>query len=721
MSFLKDLTAHLPKGKKPQSAEYFFALNVGLSQVTASVWSVLGNHLDILGQSVQDYKDTDDLVVQANQALDQALGAFETEPAKILFGVPDGWLLDDNLKEPYLKLLRSMLKEYGLEPLAYVATSHALTHYLQKEEGAPPTAIFLELGQFLVATIVQGGKILGNKAIKHTGDLYENVEKLLLGFHDVDTLPNRILIYTADQNEDLVKAKNQLMSFPWMQKLPFLHFPKVDTLPDAVITSSLVFAGASEINPDVDFKMSSLVVGLPNKIQSLMEDTVENAKEELSNIGFVAGDILDDPEGPIVHNSHLSAHHHPLSPTINEPSDIQPVADRVSILNQVRKIFGGEKSGFKKWGLILGGLVLVFLTAYILLIKVHITILVDPRVLEKDAQVIADPKVTAVDQVNNIIPGVIVEATVTGTGSGNATGQKQIGNPARGQIIVYNKTSASKNLAAGTTLIAAGNMRFTLDSGVNVASQSAVEGGISFGKATSSVTAAAIGPDSNIAAGTELSIGGFDALAVSAKVDQALTGGTSKNVTVVTADDQKKLQAQVTNDLRQKAIGDLGGKLTDGHKLPADALSVMDSKFTFNKTVNDQTSSFTVNATVRFKGTSYADADLKTVLGKLVETNVPEGFELNLQETETQADISKVDKDGKVYFLGRFKAKLLPKFDMADLKNKINGRSTSDVANILRRIDNVVGSEIVFNPPVPSQFALMPLLDNNITISISPK
>ncbi len=772
MSLLDKVTAQLPIGKKSQQAEYYFALNIGLSQATAAVWSVMGHTLDVLGQHTVTYKDTDDLVVQANVALDKALGAFDIEPDKILFGVPDGWLLDDNLKEPYLKLLRSMLKEYGLEPLAYVATSHALTHYLQKMEGAPTSAVFIEMGDFIVATVVQGGKVVGNKAIKHTSDLFADVEKLMLSFHGVETLPSRILLYTADRNEDLEKVRNHLMSFPWMQKLSFLHLPKVETLEDNTIPSSLVYAGAAEINPDTNFKIQYATGSPTSRVQALMEDvddTVSNvvdaARDEVANIGFIAGDILHpdaeaEPvedeeltfggeemggEGPIVASAPRRQSLSRVPAPVDEVEDYAPservpmtvagggsmlggglgLATRIkdAALGPVLGLFESDGTGSskKKWVILpLVALVLLF-GLYAFLVKVHINILVDPKVLEKDAQVIADPKVTAVDQANNVIPATVIETTVTGTGKISATGQKQIGDKAKGQIIVYNKTSAPKSLSAGTTLSGPGGLKFTLDSGVTVASQSAVEGGISYGKATSSVTASAIGPDSNLAAGTELSVASFGGDAVSAKIDQALAGGTSKNVTVVTADDQKRLQAQVTNDLKQKAASDLQGKLPAGNKLPPDALTVVDSKFTFNKNVNDQASEFSVNATVHYKGTSYADTDLKTILGKLVETNVPEGFELNLQETETQADISKIEKDGRLVFVGRFRAKLMPKFNQSEIKSRIKGKTAFDVAEVLKGYDNVVGSEITFTPALPTGIARMPFLDNNILITVSPK
>ncbi len=66
--------------------------------------------------------------------------------------------------------------------------------------------------------------------------------------------------------------------------------------------------------------------------------------------------------------------------------------------------------------------------------------------------------------------------------------------------------------------------------------------------------------------------------------------------------------------------------------------------------MGDQATDFTVNVTVTMKGTAYMDGDLKSIVSKLVKVNVPEGYELDLAKTETQADVSKLEKDGRLVF-----------------------------------------------------------------------
>ena len=102
-------------------------------------------------------------------------------------------------------------------------------------------------------------------------------------------------------------------------------------------------------------------------------------------------------------------------------------------------------------------------------------------------------------------------------------------------------------------------------------------------------------------------------------------------------------------------------------------------------------------------------------------TQVPVGFQLNLEDTETQADVSELKKDGKLIFLARFKTKLFPKIDAEIVKNQIKGKSVGEAVNILKGMENVLGSEIKISPALPSILQRLPLLGKNIKIEAGLK
>ena len=128
-----------------------------------------------------------------------------------------------------------------------------------------------------------------------------------------------------------------------------------------------------------------------------------------------------------------------------------------------------------------------------------------------------------------------------------------------------------------------------------------------------------------------------------------------------------------------------------------------------------------MNLAIRFKGTAFDDKDLRGIVSKLVTTQVPDGYSLDLFDTETQADVSKLEKDGRLIFLAKFKAKLLPKLDTDKLKKEIAGKQMDAAIETLKGLDNILGAEIKLTPTLPKFLQRLPILTNNITVEVGLK
>lgn len=728
MDLINKLIGFLPFGKKEEVSEYFFALNVSNEQLTVAIWTIEGKHLKILETAYSLYSSLDDLLQITDKLLDQVIGIREIDVAKILFGVPSTWLSDENLKDEYLKLLRALVKDLELTPMAYVEIANALVHFLEKQEGIPPTAILVGFEQsHLTVTIVRAGKLDGVKVISRGDNSGTDIEKALLTFSAVETLPSKILIYGLEQKE-LEKLRGQLLSFSWMSKLSFLHFPKIDTLQDNVDIKSICLAGASEINPDIVYTEDKINKSVKKLSELAPEDELEiddsavksesTGREE--DLGFVVGDIasikkeeeevMPDDQSELVIPDETS-----LAETRDFDQEHIPSKRKFNF-----KLPFQIQSRFINMPLLIGmiGVLIFIFGAYILLSKAEVKIFVEPKILEKDTQVTADPSQKAVNEDVKVIPGQIIETEVSGSSKGEASGKKQIGDPAKGTVVIRNKTDGAISLSKGTAFASSNGLKFTLDLNVNVASRSADDG--TWSKATGTVTAAVVGADGNLPSGSDMTVSGYSTDKLIAKSEGNFSGGTSKDVTVVSDADQQKLLASLASDLRKQAQQNLQEKYP-GKKILEEALSENIVKKRYNKNINDQASEFSLNLTIHYRGTAFEDKDLKQIVGKLVTTQVPEGFELKIEDTETQSDVSKLEKDGKLIFLARFKAKLLPKIDADKIRKQIKGKSVKEVENILKGMDNILGSEIKFYPSLPSILRRLPLLGKNIKIEVGLK
>ncbi len=811
MSFLDDLAARLPFKLKRRAAEaqYFFAVNISLFQVTAAVWEIFNNRLEINGQATLPSEGTGELVEKTYQALDRAVGALEVEPEKVLFGVPDSWSDKEDLREPYLKLLRKMLKEYELQPLAYVTTTGAISYLLQKEEGIPPTVILLGIGDSVEAALLSAGKVVESHSARGE-NLLDSVGKVVGQFAEMESLPSRVLLYSTSSDADLTKARDQLMSYQWIQKLSFLHFPKIEVLEEGTALKAVVLAGAVDLCPQVDLRHSFTAGNLSGTGgerlngsgarsfgQSLagarpLTDSDTRQAEEADEVskhpagaGFIQGDIrnfksaraadseddlpaggkprfsvgtsdeemtdmeredLDDDKlmGPDKEEEMLSEEEEegiyaPLPGQVHQglmqPAPVSETSALPALwLGRLQRAVQGLSFPMLKggmgasWKLLAPlGLLLILLAVYIFYPKATVTVFVQPRTLEKSAEIVADPAATAVDEQNMIIPGKVVETAVKGSGTIAVTGQKEVGDPAKGQVVIYNLTENPQSFSQGTALSSDSGLKFTLDTSVSIASQSSTIGAdftqtIKPGKSDAvGMTAVQIGPEGNLPAGSQLTVDSKSKSEVVARVEEALSGGTSKQVTVVTANDQAKLKAQVLDTLRLQAETVLKGSVNGDQQVISEALMVTDSSFDFNKEVNDQASQLSVNATAHFKGTAYSEANLRSLVSKLVSTDIPSGYSLDLQSTETQAGVSRVEKDGKLVFQAQFKAELLPTLNLDTLKSSIEGRSIADAKASLKNMDNVIDADVKINPPLPGPLQRLPLFGSHINIDVTPK
>lgn len=749
----------IPFLASPPQVEYFFTLGINQETLEAAVWSIEGDNLQIINSVSHPFAPDDDLVKAADLILDKVLGEQMLEPKKILFGVPDHWLSEGDLKEEYLKMIRAVVKELDLEPLAYVATTHAVIHFLEKQENTPPTAILVGIEKnFVTVYVSKVGRVEGSKATKRGDDLGSDVEKLLLSFTNIEVLPSRILIY-GSLSVDLAKEKDILAIFPWMSKLPFLHLPKIETLPDNLVISAVSLAGGVELNSKVQLIHSSISPKVTSAVKEIPEEkkisksadqqiggsaetaeTLINRPDEPTENGFVVGDITEEKESDSAttadqNTSESAESAEPIESNLTQspPARQDVMLEAVSggklakpreilnkIIQQVLALVGKIRAGKVQFVIPVVVLTLLII-AYLTLPRAQVLVYAEPRVLEKDTQVVADPTLKEVDESGNKIPGQIVETTVSGSDKAVATGKKSVGEEAKGRVKIINNSSQEVTLSKGTNITATNGLKFTLDSSVSIASTSA----FADSKTTANVaaTAAVVGADSNLPSGTQFTVSPPSSQ-VAVIADGNFSGGTSKEVTVVAEGDQQKLLATVASNLRQQAQTELQNKLnsqTKNLKILPEALLEEIAKKTFNKRVGDQASEFSLNLTIRYKGTAYSDEDLKLIVSKLVSTDIPADFELNLAQTETLADVSKLEKDGKLVFLARFNAKLMPKFDIQKLKRQIRGKSPSAAASVLKSYENVLGSEIRVTPSLPPPFQILPILEQNIKIEIGLK
>ncbi len=179
----------------------------------------------------------------------------------------------------------------------------------------------------------------------------------------------------------------------------------------------------------------------------------------------------------------------------------------------------------------------------------HTDIIIKAKTIPKDIvanlSLIPDGKA---DVSRNILPAVVKTIKSTSSIQFDATGTRDQGDKATGNITICNKkpimlslTSLQQNVVsikAGTQLRSTSGKIYTLDASTTVKGYSIGNGAdVKQNCVSAKATASNIGDDFNISDSTKLSISGYGADLVTAVAPNGFSGGTRKTVKVVTRQD----------------------------------------------------------------------------------------------------------------------------------------------------------------------------------------
>lgn len=691
--------------EKQAPTEVFLALEIDSEKVTSSVWQVVQGKTEIqkLG-SVEEWQESEkeSLLLAVDASVSKALEKISQEPKGIIFGLPISWVRDEQILPSFKQRLRLICEKLVLKPLGFVVTLEALTQFLKKEEGVPLNAILIKLEQAEVAvTLVKLGAIKGVQRVGRSEDLGQDVEEALAHFEEKGVLPARILLFNG--LVDFEEARQQLISFSW-KDLNFLHLPKVQILEPRVTIKAIAIAGGTEVAKSLGFRI---------KTEREMESEQVTQPEEL---GFIEGEVKEEEKAVEQEREEISEPSTPRFPlrlfTILGP------LKRFKPLRFLPKISFPEflKS---KLPVFLG--TLAFLLAFLLFIfwwvgqKAEITLYLKPEIIKTRLELRLDPE--AEHQQSGVLPTQIETVEVSDSGEKETTGKKLIGEKAKGEVTIYNKTGAEKTFMEETTLIGAEGLTFILTEEVKVASSSAEEEGVTYGKANAQVEAASIGTEGNLEGETRLSIKGFSQDEFSAKTETGFSGGTSREIQAVSSEDIALLREQLSDKLKEKTREELKGRLGAEKQIFAESQEEEIIKEVFNHEEGEEATRLSLALTLKASVLSFVQDDLLFQAKEMLADKMKEDFAFAPEGLESKI-LSGEFEEGKGEVEVEIEVKLQPKLDLEMLKDKLKGKKVPAVEPLLGQIPAYEKSSIKISRLLPGPLARMPYRKENISIKV---
>jgi hypothetical protein len=721
-----DLSSILSGGKLTKP-EHYWALVIEPGWIQAGVWEISNEKAKVISLSPPAAWEVDEEIIgAADTALSSAIQKLPEdigEPSKTVFGVPSSWVGDGQIKAENLERIKKICAELSLEPTGFVVIPEAIAHLIKSEEGAPLNAIVVGIGdENIEIAVFKLGNLIGNSTVARSVSIADDVIEGLARFSGTDTLPSRILLYDGKEGE-LEEEKQTLLKLSWdeQEKVKFLHTPKIEIVdPDRKVLAT-VLAGASEIG--------NVTAVEGTKKEEYEEE--ESVPEETQNIKTPDENISPEELGFSV-----GADVSQQKPRVEEPM-ITPVApintlpalpETPKVKAGLMKFFTGISSKIPSTINFSSGkrvFIIAPIVAAILLIagflywtfvpKATVTIYVATKKLEEKIALNIDPNKTTAEIDKGLIPGQIVTAEVQGDKTKSTTGTKTIGEKAKGTVKIQNGTASNINLAVGVLLVSTNDLKFAVTAAASV---SAALSPSQPGTANVDVAAIDIGAQYNLAKDETFKVGNYPKAEVDAVAVADFSGGSSRDISAVSIEDQKALEDELTNELLDKAkIKITEGLSLDKYFVEETLTPKVDSK-AFSSKVGDEASTLKLTLGLTTSGVT---VDKQALLGFAKETlkeKIPSGYVVRDEQITFSFDL--IDNKSGIYKTdATMGINLLPEINTDEIAKNISGKNTDVATQYLTAIPGFTQAEVKIKPQFPGRLGVLPRIAKNITIEVS--
>ncbi len=707
---------HLPFLKKTSvvrsEREYLFSLEISSDSIKSSIWAVINDKIQVLAIGPicnWDGAGDESLIAACDESLSEVTQKIDLsgniQPEKVILGLPSDWVLSDKIVVPKLKLLKNLTKELSLKAVGFVVTPQALVRHMHLTEGVMPTAILVGIQKdYLEIILCRLGKITFIENVRRSGKIGPDVSEGLSRFQNENMLPSRILLYSSKL--DMEDIKQELLNFSWQSpqyKLPFLHFPKIEILPPDFSIKAISNAGGEEVAKSIGLIPTSDETDTPSK--STSDDT---SPDEL---GF-----FSDTDVALTAQSSITAQSQTIIP--QEPTPKSKRSYKLPNFPTVKLPNLHLKAVF----LIIPLFIFIGIALWFFWFQIRATISIVPatKALEHKLEITADSTLSATDFSAGLLSGKIVSTKATGEKSKPTTGSKIVGDKAVGEVTIVNGTSSPRTFPAGTVLASPSGLKFVLDTSIEIASASGTADPNSYqpGKATVKVSAASIGIDSNLSAGTQFKIGSFSSLDYVAKNETAFSGGSSRQVQTVSKQDIAELRSDLVSSLSEQAKTEFLSQTDDNEIIIPETITSKSISEQPNHQPDDVSDSVSLQLTVEATGMSIMRHDLDQIVSEQITLVTPEGYS-QFKQPDYKFNIGTTDGK-KTTIAIDVSTELLPEINEKELIHSIIGKPQSEAMRYIKSNASISDATITLVPEFLSWIKILPHVESNIRLSINP-
>ena len=347
----------------------------------------------------------------------------------------------------------------------------------------------------------------------------------------------------------------------------------------------------------------------------------------------------------------------------------------------------------------LGALLLVFLVWAIFFAgKATIAITANTNIVNINKNLVLRPD-AKLDAAQGIAPAQIKELKRASTIDFTATGKKEVGEKATGEVNFSRQAQSSTTIPAGTQLVTSGGLAFTTNSAVTIPASTFGPGCFPTacpGTAKGSVTATASGTKYNGASGS-LS-GSTDGASASFASETA--GGTDKTITVVSQGDIDKAYEKLDAQDSSKVKAELKKQFDNNVVVIEESFAIEPADPTSAPGLGQEASTAKLSAETTYRLVGITRSDLRAIFDTYTKTQIAGDKNQKIYESGDESaaftEFSKNEKEYKVK--ARATAQVGPNIDEKALAKQLVGKRAGEVQQLLEDVQGVEDVNVSFSP-----------------------
>ncbi len=726
-----------------QEKHYFFTVLLTDKYLQSALVSNNGQGIQIKEFSeIKAYFDRKDLLEQLDKSLQQ-LGPESQDVAETVFAFDQDWLEDGELSDSKKPIVKEISEELSLEALGQFSIPEALAEarligdendscllLIFKEDSF--NLVFLKHGEFL--DLINVGRS-ENIVDDFTEALARAAKKL---GQEGKYFPNKILMTSlALKQKELENLHEKLVKVDWTSNPGFTQAPNIVVLePDYMIKSASLSAGkiltkeaflttlpkkqASAAKEELIMDIPAPVASVPPRpsiptaaTMAADEYAIEKPESAATSFGISFKQSQLDQNKP--KQDHLfsakTGFDQDFSSVSNQSKQkARSLLARFCLLHR-KIILLGMGTG-------LLGLLSIFAVFALFFSKVKVVLTPKQLLLQQNTVVTLDPNIKDSDFNKNLLKVALENKEISGQDVLATTGIGLVGDKAKGKVTIYNKTLENVKLKAGT-ILSHDDLKFLLDSEVEVPSAEEKESGLNYGKIEAAVTANDIGSEANVNKDTKFRVADYFDDKFSATAADNFSGGSSREVRVVAAADQERLLQTLSVKLTEEAKKELTQTSQDGvYLVPTGKNKILKSDFSAQ--VGQETESVTLNLTLAVEAAKYFSADLKEMAAALLAKDLPAGYVFS-GEPSLLSDQAQVASNSSIVKLNtELSSKAIALLDAASVRQELLGQNWLEAENKLENKEEIETVDFIFTPPFCAQlFKKLPTDEARIVVEIS--